>query len=608
MANEAPHLYGVHDWDQAWAALVKSAARSAWCVITLEIGDDPNNTSGQDFTHISNQGITVIGRLNYSHHGAGTIPLPDRYDEFAIRCRNFVAASKGCFVWVIGNEPNLAGERPNGVAIKASDYANCFKQCRDRIKQVSTEHKVITAGIAPYNVDSGSWIIYQEDILENLLAIGGDADGIGLHTYSRGGGPASIYSEDKMNFPYSTYYNGFKAYRDLLGVVPEPFRSRPAYITETDQNIPWTDANSGWVKAAYGEIDWWNRQSGTQKIRCLVLYRWSTDDKWNFSQKNGVVADFAETMKTTDYRWPPSLPFTPPIVLGAKLTVTAPAGAQVRIGPGVTYRSLGAVATGGVYKVVGRNQDASWWQAETPFGKGWISGSIVKAEGVAGVPVIPLTEPVNPASPQTLGKDWLISAWSRVLGIDERLARAILMIESAGRAFEGNRQVIRFENHVFLDQLQKLSPELVPAARERFKHGSPAHTGHEYRTDPNGPWERQHDGGQAEEWAAFNFARSMHPEAAMKAISMGMGQVMGFNHRTVGYPTVQAMFNDFNSPTVGEYNQLAGFFAYIANRDGLLQAVKNKDWETIAAAYNGTGGVATYAPAIKKKYEELGGG
>lgn len=602
MAGEAVNLYGVHDWDQAWAALVKSAARSAWCIVTLEIGDSPNDLSGQDFSHIASQGITVIGRLNYNHHGQGTIPVLDRYDEFAARCANFVRASKGCFIWMIGNEPNLAGERP-GVPITPTDYALCFRLCRDAIKKVSVQHRVITAGIAPYNVDSGPWVAYFRSV---LTAIGPDGvDGIGLHTYSRGGGPQSITSEDKMNPPYDAFYNGFRAYRDFLAAVPEGMKTLPVYITETDQNIPWVDANSGWVRAAYGEIDWWNRQSGTQKIHCLCLYRWSTDDKWNFSQKHGVVDDFSQTMRDTDYRWPTTV--TPPGPTGPRLTVTAPAGAQVRLGPGITYSSRGIMPFGSVLKVTGRNQDSSWWRVDTPLGSGWISSSIVKTEEISGVPIVPITVPTPPVVPQTLGKDWMIGAWSRILGVDERVMRAILAIESGGRSFEGDRMMIRFENHIFIDQIKKLAPSMEGVVRQHFRYGDPSHTGHEYRVSDNGLWERQHDGGQAEEWAAFNYARSMHPEAAMKAISMGSGQVMGFNHAGIGYPTVQAMFDDFNNKNTGELNQLTGFFSYINNRAGLVQAVKDKDWNFIASAYNGTGGVAQYAPMLRQKYIDLGG-
>lgn len=603
--NEAPHIYGMHDWDQAWAAIVKSTAKTAWCVVTLEIGDDPNDLSGQDFSHIEAQGITVIGRLNWSHHGKGTIPTRDKYPRFATRCANFVRASRGCTHWVIGNEPNLKGEQP-GVPITPFDYANCFKLCRAAIKGVNQVHQVLTAAVAPYNVDSGSWTIYWSDMLTAISLTGG-ADGITVHTYSRGGGAQSITSEDKMQPPYDAYYNGFRAYRDFLEAVPDKMKGLYVYITETDQNVAWTDVNSGWVLAAYGEIDWWNRQPANQKIRCLVLYRWSKDDQWNISEKRGVVDDFYQTMKGTDYRWPPTALSPFPIEdLVPQAGVIAPSGAQIRKGPGTIYPSLGAVARGTIHKVVGRNTDFTWWQVDTPFGRGWISGTTVSVIYSLGVPIVPITVPI-PTVPQTLGRDWVISAWSRVLGIDDKLVRAILAIESGGRSFEDGRMIIRLENHVLFLRLMTLAPSLEGVFDQHFRFGTPSYTGHEYRVNANGPWEKQHDGGQIEEWTVFKYASSIHPTAAMQSISMGSAQIMGFNHGTVGYSRVEDMFNDYNDPSMGEYNQLVGFFAYIVNRKGLLEAVKNKDWEKIAAAYNGTGGVAQYAPMIKNKYYELGG-
>lgn len=288
----AEHLYAIHDFDPAWAALVRSAGKTAWCVSTHELGDDPNDPSGHDFGGRAAYSITSLARLNYSHHGHGTIPLPNRYNEFAARCANFVAASPGCNLWIIGNEPNLGGERPNGIAITPEQYARAFLLCRDAIKRVSSQHQVIVAAIAPYNIDSGPWITYWRQVLEWLEMLDG-ADGLALHCYGRGANPASIASEDKMeDSRVSAYYNGFRAYRDFLDAVPVSMRGLPVYITETDQNEPWIDANTGWVQAAYAEIDHHNSTPGTQPIKFLALYRWYKHDRWEFSSKQGVIDDF----------------------------------------------------------------------------------------------------------------------------------------------------------------------------------------------------------------------------------------------------------------------------------------------------------------------------
>jgi hypothetical protein len=70
-------------------------------------------------------------------------------------------------------------------------------------------------------------------------------------------------------------------------------RTLPVYITESNQDAPWLDQNTGWVQAAYAEIDGWNQRADTQTIHCLCLYRWNRDDQWTIEPKGGVQTDFA---------------------------------------------------------------------------------------------------------------------------------------------------------------------------------------------------------------------------------------------------------------------------------------------------------------------------
>lgn len=298
MAN---HLYGIHDFSTEWASIIRDRSKTGWTVISEEIGDDPNDQSGQHYTDTVRFGVVPIARLNYSHHGQGTIPLPDRYDVFAQRCANFVANSQGCTHFIIGNEPNLAGERVNNIPILPHQYMDCYRSCRNMIKQRGIQNKILTAAVAPYNVDTGSWMEYWSRMLESLHPE--ETDGFTLHFYSRGSDPSSISGNDKMNAPYQQYFNGFRAYRDSLNAVPISLRNLPVYATETDQLVAWEDRNTGWVKAAYQEIDDWNRQPGTQKISCLVLYRWENFDPWGIKGKNGVIQDFSEAVDR-DYQSP----------------------------------------------------------------------------------------------------------------------------------------------------------------------------------------------------------------------------------------------------------------------------------------------------------------
>ena len=110
---------------------------------TIAIGSDPSNTGGDDFRWIANQGHTVIVRLNNGYCGSGNIPTPDKYDDFAQRAANYVAATKGAHIFVIGNETNLAGDWPpvNGHAqyVSPQDYASVFRKTYNAIKAVRPE-------------------------------------------------------------------------------------------------------------------------------------------------------------------------------------------------------------------------------------------------------------------------------------------------------------------------------------------------------------------------------------------------------------------------------------------------------------------------------------
>lgn len=302
MAN---HLYSIHDWSSEWGRLIRDAGVSGWAVISEGIGDDPNDLSGQDYASLGAYNVTPLVRLNYSHHGQGTIPLPHRYENFAQRCANFVSSSQGCKHWIIGNEPNWSIERPSGSYISPQMYATAFNRCRAAIKRISPHHQVITGAVAPYNAESGSWIDYYTSMLSAII----EADGIALHFYSRGTDPSAISSEARMEPPFHHYRNGFRAYRDFLEATPAKFKNLPVYATEANQMVPWENANSGWVRAAYDEIKTWNA-SGGQKIHCLTLYRWENYDQFGIKGKQGVVDDFKDALRQGEPVQPP--PVQPP--------------------------------------------------------------------------------------------------------------------------------------------------------------------------------------------------------------------------------------------------------------------------------------------------------
>ncbi len=354
---EAPYIFGMHD--PGAEHLMRNAGKPGWVVVNHYVGHDPQDLSGVDFTPLTDQGISVLCRINNGHESDGSIPHSSLYEQFAQRVANFIHASQGCTHWVLGNEMNYAVERPgivvdwsrhssvNGPTPQQSDpfrhgiavrynflpdnsteirttraaivepgeviipelYADCFRLCRDAIRRLpnSDQHKLIVGAVAPWNTQTiygsnanGDWVEYFADILKLLGP--DECDGFALHVSTHGANPELITSEDLLPAPFQTHHLQFRVYRDFLAAVPKSMRHLTAYITEADQGAPWDMSVPGWISSAYAEIDAWNRQPDVQRIHALALYRWQRQDRWFLDSLPTLVEEFTETL-TRDYRW-----------------------------------------------------------------------------------------------------------------------------------------------------------------------------------------------------------------------------------------------------------------------------------------------------------------
>ncbi len=270
-------LYSLHDRDAH--PLIPAGG---WCVESIALAENPQP---QNWTQIRGD-INWILRLNYAHNGRdGTIPLRGQYAEFAKRCTDYMANTKGCTVVVIANEPNHAQEYPNGVPISPEDYAECFNLCFRAITHERPDVEVCTAAVAPWDITSGiDWLAYYKRMLAGVI----ECDGLAVHGYSHGADPNLIWSLDKTH----GWYWHFPVIYQTIQAIPSEFATRPIHVTETDQgDHAWADRNSGWVQNAYKSVNDHNNTPGTQKICSLALYRWR-GDKYAIHDKNGVQDDF----------------------------------------------------------------------------------------------------------------------------------------------------------------------------------------------------------------------------------------------------------------------------------------------------------------------------
>ena len=159
-AAESTTLYGIHDHDPAPTEflhhITNATGMGGWVTATVALGANPNDQTSQDFSGFANAGHTVICRLNYGYFPDGTIPVQAKWDDFAARCRNFVANSSGCSIWLIGNESNLNAEWPLDPAnnrfnyVSPQDYAVCFRKVYNAIKSARPGDKVIPQALAPW--------------------------------------------------------------------------------------------------------------------------------------------------------------------------------------------------------------------------------------------------------------------------------------------------------------------------------------------------------------------------------------------------------------------------------------------------------------------------
>lgn len=196
----------------------------------------------------------------------------------------------------------------------------------------------------------------------------------------------------------------------------------------------------------------------------------------------------------------------------------------------------------------------------------------------------------------------LLAELSTILKIDPGVAVAVLCVESSGRGFaRDGRMIIRFENHVFWKYWGKSHPSDF-SAHFKFDPRKPWR-GHKFRRSLKTKWVTFHRKGQAGEWMAFEFALSKHQRFSTYSISMGMPQIMGFNHQTIGYESVKKMFDSFSR---NEKNQIIGLFDFINCADSkMIRFLRRRDFAAFARLYNGPGQAPVYAGRIKTYCQEF---
>jgi hypothetical protein len=154
---------------------------------------------------------------------------------------------------------------------------------------------------------------------------------------------------------------------------------------------------------------------------------------------------------------------------------------------------------------------------------------------------------------------------AKLLGCEVAAIKAVDKVEAGGDGFFTNGQPkILFEAHQFSK-----------------------HTGHKYdRAYPSissVAWNKALYAFGEAEYDRLLKAMTLDREAALKSASWGRFQIMGFNHSSAGYPTIQgfvdAMFKS-------ESAHLDAFVMFLKST-GLNDSLTKKEWAKFAKGYNG---------------------
>ena len=165
--------------------------------------------------------------------------------------------------------------------------------------------------------------------------------------------------------------------------------------------------------------------------------------------------------------------------------------------------------------------------------------------------------------------DEVITQKAKEHNLSPAAVKAVIKVESRGRGFQRDKRlIILFEGHIFWYQLKDIgiNPTDFVVGNEDTLFPSPNYAYY-----------------GANQYLRLEKAQQIDNESALKSASWGMFQIMGFNHHSAGFDSVEEMIGSFK---VNEEHQLDAFFTFLKNED-ILKHLQAKDWAKFAYRYNG---------------------
>lgn len=186
--------------------------------------------------------------------------------------------------------------------------------------------------------------------------------------------------------------------------------------------------------------------------------------------------------------------------------------------------------------------------------------------------------------------DYEIAA--KELGIEKEVLMAIAKQESKGSSFQAVKQAtILFERHKMYSLLIKKGNTKASVDALSIKHPSIVN---------------KNSGGYNDmtSYDKLKTAKSIDYDCAVQSCSWGKFQVMGFHYANL-YSSPRELEKAMN---MCELQQFKYFVLYLKKTNGMVDALKNKNWEGIATLYNGSKWKEKnpeYANNVKKYYNQF---
>jgi hypothetical protein len=156
------------------------------------------------------------------------------------------------------------------------------------------------------------------------------------------------------------------------------------------------------------------------------------------------------------------------------------------------------------------------------------------------------------------------------LGCEVAALRAVMAVESRNSGYDDKRRpIILFEPHVFYRVLSPGKRLLAVKA------------GLAYQRWGEQPYPKTSDGN----YDRLQEAIKIDEECAFRAVSIGLGQILGENFRAAGHGSAKAMFAAACESEGFQLDQMARFI----EASGLAGHLRGKQWTAFALGYNGPG-------------------